>query len=72
MSRSHYFLVASALLLTACGAGSSGDGGGSEAGAGEFSFLTNVENTTIPTELETLAGEWQTVSVGDAVCQIET
>jgi raffinose/stachyose/melibiose transport system substrate-binding protein len=60
-------LSTASLLLTACGAGSSDNGGGGgEAGAGEFSFLTNVENTTISTELETLAGD-QCKTAADAM-----
>ncbi|WP_258062722.1 ABC transporter substrate-binding protein [Arthrobacter sp. B0490] len=58
-------LGTASLVLTGCGAGSSGGGeGGSE--AGEFSFLTNVENTTISTELETLASD-QCKTAADAM-----
>ena len=47
---------AAALLAAACGG--SGGGGGSATGSGspkQFTYLTNAENTTIKTELATLA-----------------
>jgi raffinose/stachyose/melibiose transport system substrate-binding protein len=44
-----------ALVMTACSSGSSGGGSAGGASPKEFSYLTNVENTTIRTELENLA-----------------
>jgi raffinose/stachyose/melibiose transport system substrate-binding protein len=45
---------AAALVVTACSSGSDGQAGGEA--VKEFSYLTNVENTTIRTALETVAG----------------
>lgn len=44
-----------AMVLAACSSGTGGSGGGDDAAPKEFGYLTNVENTTIRTQLESLA-----------------
>ncbi|WP_258061835.1 ABC transporter substrate-binding protein [Arthrobacter sp. ZGTC412] len=58
-----------ALLLTGCGAGG---GGNSAQGSKEFSYLTNVENTTIRGELETLSKEQCKAENDAAPLKVET
>ena len=57
-----------ALLLTGCGAG----GGSSAQGSKEFTYLTNVENTTIRGELEALSKDQCKAENAAAPLKIET
>jgi len=57
-----------ALLLSGCGAG----GGGAAQGSKEFTYLTNVENTTIRGELETLSKDQCKAENDKAPLKVET
>lgn len=59
-----------ALLLTGCGAG--GGGGSSTQGSKEFTYLTNVENTTIRGQLETLSKDQCKAENEKAPLKVET
>ncbi|MHC6229133.1 ABC transporter substrate-binding protein [Arthrobacter sp. MMS24-T111] len=58
-----------ALLLTGCGAGG---GGATAQGSKEFTYLTNVENTTIRGELETLSKDQCKAENEKAPLKVET
>lgn len=58
-----------ALLLTGCGAGG---GGATAQGSKEFTYLTNVENTTIRSELETLSKDQCKAENEKAPLKVET
>lgn len=58
-----------ALLLTGCGAGG---GGATAQGSKEFSYLTNVENTTIRGQLETLSKDQCKAENEKAPLKVET